>query len=1269
MTYFLKKIQGFSVAWLLIFGVYSIGQAQTAGPCGTTLTITNATNPFVADGRVTISNITGRYDIWLITPTGEQMTISPAYEVLNNATRNQWGLQPGTYSIKADRYDINWNWLCSNTVSFTVGSTALPTCAATEIGGAVFNDFDADGVREVNEKGAPDIVVRAFNTANTQVATATTNASGNYKLTGLTAGQAYRLEFTWADTYLQSGAQGSSSASSIQFVNAGTCNANFGVNLPANYCQIANPYLLTPCYVNGNPTAPAVSPMDAAVAYPYNAYTTGGKTTQTPPATHAATIGQVGALWGVAYQKSSKYAYSSAVMRRFSGFGPLGTGGIYKFNMTNPAAPTVSNWIDVKTIGIPTGNDTRDGTTANSLATSPGSPAWDVNAYNAVGKVGIGGIDFNDYGDTLWLVNLNDKKLYGIRNVSPTTPPTSANVIGGFTVTLPAGFSCPSGAADFRPWGVKYYKGMVYVTAMCTGESTPWTPANMRGYILSFNPKNTAAGFSVVANFPLNYSRVFYNNSTGNFQSWVNTSFTTTYHSQPIVSDLEFDFDGSLIVGISDRGGLQSGNQNYNANTSDYSLIEGNSYGDIIKICKVGSSYVVEGNAGCIAPTNPVGTNEIYWGDHGPFSGNTTAFNENAAGALTFLPSSGAFLTTAQDPSAWYAGGTVAINTTSGSDVRRYSLYDASVSGAQGKATGLGDLEIVGCNDAPIEIGNRVWVDSDRDGIQDAGELGISGVTVRLYNATTNTLVATTTTNALGQYKFANLLELTQYRIEINENDAALSVKKPTTTNAGSNDFIDSDGVENGDIVSITLTTGRYGENNHSYDFGFEPCSQISSSGTIGSNQSVCGASLDPAVLTELTAPTGGSGALEYQWQVSTDNTTWTDISGATSSTYDPATITATRYYRRGARRAGCAFLYSNVVTIDIKPIPNISASNASPYCEGSMITLTSTPNPTGGTFSWSFSGGGFSSASQNPTRTGATTAMSGTYTVVYTASNGCTTTANTVVTVSGSSVGGTISPALQTICAGTGTVPVQHTLSGHSGTIVRWEYQVPGGSTWANWGGGGSTTAPSNCCFGTIGTWKVRAVIQSSVCAQTTSSEAIINVVADPSVSVSGGGITICTGGTATFTATPSNGTGTCTVQWQSSTDNTTFTDISGATGNSYTTSALSATTYFRARINCTGQNCDQAVSSSQVITVVGDPTVAVVTTAPSVCPGGSVQLSATPNGGTGTCTVQWQSSPDGTNWTNISGATGNAYTTPALSGSTRYRAQVTCTGSGCCN
>lgn len=77
--------------------------------------------------------------------------------------------------------------------------------------------------------------------------------------------------------------------------------------------------------------------------------------------------------------------------------------------------------------------------------------------------------------------------------------------------------------------------------------------------------------------------------------------------------------------------------------------------------------------------------------------------------------------------------------------------------------------------------------------------------------------------------------------------------------------------------------------------------------GAIAGAGTICsGSSQD---LTNST-PATGSGTLTYQWQSSDDDTNWTNISGATSSTYT-ASPTATTYYRRGATSTTCSASYA----------------------------------------------------------------------------------------------------------------------------------------------------------------------------------------------------------------------------------------------------------------------------------------------------------------------------------------------------------------------
>ncbi|MCP3882396.1 MAG: DUF11 domain-containing protein, partial [Sulfitobacter sp.] len=113
-------------------------------------------------------------------------------------------------------------------------------------------------------------------------------------------------------------------------------------------------------------------------------------------------------------------------------------------------------------------------------------------------------------------------------------------------------------------------------------------------------------------------------------------------------------------------------------------------------------------------------------------------------------------------------------------------------------------------------IGDQVWLDINGDGIQDASETnGVAGFTVRLYDASSN-LVATTTTDSLGNYLFDGLTAGV-YKVEFDL--GSLPTGYPLTVqDAGSNDALDSDADPlTGRTDPITLVAG---EDNSDVDSG-----------------------------------------------------------------------------------------------------------------------------------------------------------------------------------------------------------------------------------------------------------------------------------------------------------------------------------------------------------------------------------------------------------------------------------------------------------------
>jgi hypothetical protein len=112
----------------------------------------------------------------------------------------------------------------------------------------------------------------------------------------------------------------------------------------------------------------------------------------------------------------------------------------------------------------------------------------------------------------------------------------------------------------------------------------------------------------------------------------------------------------------------------------------------------------------------------------------------------------------------------------------------------------------------PASIGDFVWVDTNANGIQDAGEAGLAGVVVELYTCA-DILVATTTTNAGGAYAFNNLTPGDYY---VKFNKPAGYTFSPR--DAGADDALDSDA--DPATGRTTCTTLVSGENDTTWDAG-----------------------------------------------------------------------------------------------------------------------------------------------------------------------------------------------------------------------------------------------------------------------------------------------------------------------------------------------------------------------------------------------------------------------------------------------------------------
>jgi hypothetical protein len=296
-----------------------------------------------------------------------------------------------------------------------------------------------------------------------------------------------------------------------------------------------------------------------------------------------------------------------------------------------------------------------------------------------------------------------------------------------------------------------------------------------------------------------------------------------------------------MILGLRDRFGDQMGYQERNTNAADPLLYSGAAAGELLRACANGAGgWVLESNGTC-GPVTTLGAGN----GQGP-GGGEYYFQENFApdheetslGGLVQIPGFPDVAQTVYDPFVIYEGGVLWSSNAAGARARAYRVFEQTGAPlAYGKAGGLGDLEAA-CDPSPIEIGNRVWLDTvSTNGVQDAGEVPVAGVTVRLYSGL-GVLLATTTTNAAGEYYFNNtnvpggLQPFTAYEIRLDDpanyaSGGPLFGLLLTLANQSA-DLRDSDGALAGGFPVVALTTGGADSNDHTFDFGF--ASQVSTS-------------------------------------------------------------------------------------------------------------------------------------------------------------------------------------------------------------------------------------------------------------------------------------------------------------------------------------------------------------------------------------------------------------------------------------------------------
>jgi len=138
-------------------------------------------------------------------------------------------------------------------------------------------------------------------------------------------------------------------------------------------------------------------------------------------------------------------------------------------------------------------------------------------------------------------------------------------------------------------------------------------------------------------------------------------------------------------------------------------------------------------------------------------------------------------------------------------------------------------------------------------------------------------------------------------------------------------------------IFSLTILSTSFSIGNHSIILNdgtkIAMCDNVTSGGLIQGSETGCpDPEFDPAIITNVTLPSGGTGDLEYLWIFTTGDpnapvTSWFPIPNSNTPDYDPEPITVETHYMRCARRFECDEYAgeSNFVTKSLECCDNVT--------------------------------------------------------------------------------------------------------------------------------------------------------------------------------------------------------------------------------------------------------------------------------------------------------------------------------------------------------
>ncbi|WP_262713720.1 SdrD B-like domain-containing protein, partial [Neolewinella aurantiaca] len=646
---------------------------------------------------------------------------------------------------------------CTITIPFDLIACTDPCVDGDDLGGNVFNDFNNDGADAgATEVGQANVFVEIYECdSDVPVATTWTNADGDWSINDDAITYPVRVEFsTPLQDYLQPGFAGDDSGTNTQFVDMASCEVDYGVVNPDDYCQ-ENPQFSVACYVIGDPAFHTTQEAVLEASFLSGTYTPSstfgpigpeGSGNAQPPVNEShivnALTADIGTVRFIGYHRASNTILVASYMKRYAGFpsGPNDTalGTIYAIDRDNNPNVAVPLYV------ADAGEDVHDYSSPDFNAPTFG----DTQARDLVGFAGWGDIEVDEENNLLYAINYHDNLIHVIPLVQSGSTISAG---AATTIAYPAAVTSLCSGDEWRPGALKIRQGYLYSAVTCTALTSQDT-ADLHTYVVRIPTNTPAPVFERVIDFALDYPRQPFGTQSSEWRAWVNgvetpeaATSASSYYPMPHVTDIEFDDGGNMVIGISDRKADYSGTFNANAGfpASGSRTING---GDLVRAENISNGLYQVEDIVSGATVNPEteffigdGSSELLTPGAQPSGGHV----ETVFGALASQPGTNTILAPAIF--GGNLGGVRFMDATTGDYLRYLSLFQTPITPTGGtgngeffgKAASLGDVEFL-CQEVPIQIGNYVWLDDDEDGVQDACEEPVTGLPVTLYTQDDN---------------------------------------------------------------------------------------------------------------------------------------------------------------------------------------------------------------------------------------------------------------------------------------------------------------------------------------------------------------------------------------------------------------------------------------------------------------------------------------------------------------------------------------------------